>query len=225
MKKRIFGGGFNKNEQSIENGFKVNMEYAESLPKEKEEPQTVVQFLFEWLEIMAGAIIAVVVIFGLLFRVVTIEGPSMQNTLFNAEKVVISKFAYKAKQGDIVVISRNTQNDAQKETAVNGPIIKRIIAVGGQTVDIDFKKGIVYVDGKALKEDYTSTPTFDKYEVDFPLTVPEGSVFVLGDNRADSLDSRSDSIGQNGMIDERYILGHAVFRLFPFERMGRLDNK
>ena len=225
MENNIFGSSSENDKQSIENGFKVNLEYAESLQKEKEEPQSIKGAIFEWLEIMVGTIIAVVVIFGLLFRVVTIDGPSMQNTLFNGERVIISNFAYKAKPGDIVVISRNTENDAQKETEANNPIIKRVIAVGGQTVDIDFQKGIVYVDGKALKEDYTSTPTYDKYEVDFPLTLPEGSVFVLGDNRANSLDSRSASIGENGIIDERYILGHAVFRLFPFERIGRLDNK
>ena len=224
MKKTIFGSAFNKKNKSLESGFQVDLEYAQNL-KEEKTTQTLTQNIFEWLEIIVGSVIAVIVIFGLLFRVATIDGPSMQNTLYHGEKIIITNFAYKAKQGDIVVVSRNMENNVENNNDTNGPIIKRVIAVGGQTVDIDFKTGKVSVDGKVLKEDYISTPTYDEYDVDFPVTVPEGCVFVLGDNRGNSLDSRSASIGVNGMIDEKYILGHAVFRVFPFERMGRLDNK
>ena len=195
--------------------------------------KTFTEELFEWIEVLVVAVVTVVLVFSLFFRVASIDGSSMLNTLVGADaysgkvgdKVIITNFAYTPKYGDIVVISRNIENSAESLESSQGPIIKRVIAVGGQTVDIDFESGTVYVDGKALKEDYISTPTTSKYDVDFPVYVPEGSIFVMGDNRQNSLDSRSSQIGNNGLVDTRYILGHAVFRIFPFNRIGRIDNK
>ena len=185
--------------------------------------------VFDWLDIVVSAVIAVIIIFCFLFRVVTIQGESMENTLYNNEKVIISNLFYEAKQGDIVVISRNTHNSAADVTN-QGPIIKRVIATEGQYVDIDFKKGKVYVgydlaNMVELQEPYTKTLTTRKADVEFPVYVDEGCVFVLGDNRNDSLDSRYSVIGDNGLIDKRYILGHAVFRIFPLDRMGGLKVK
>ncbi len=180
-------------------------------------------FVFDWLEVLVHAIIAVVICFSFLFRVATIDGPSMENTLHDGEKVIITNLFYEPEVGDIVVVSRNKENSVFTMDDSNTPIIKRIIALEGQTVDIDFEKGIVYVDGIALEEPYAKTPTNEKYDIEFPVTVDEGCVFVLGDNRNDSLDSRSSRIGEYGMIDTRYILGHAVFRILPFDKMGRLD--
>lgn len=180
---------------------------------------------FEWFDIVAVALITVIILFGFVFRVVTISGTSMLNTLKGGEFVVISNLFYEPKQSDIVVVSRNTFNSAEDISEGKGPIIKRVIATENQTVDIDFQKGIVYVDGVALKEDYISTPTTQKRDVDFPVTVPKGHIFVLGDNREVSLDSRSSSIGNNGMIDKRYVLGRAVFRFLPIDRMGSLTDK
>lgn len=180
-------------------------------------------FVFDWLEVLVHAIIVVIICFSFLFRVATIDGESMENTLFEGEKVIISNLFYEPKAGDIVVISRNKENSVFTIDSSNTPIIKRIIALEGQTVDIDFDEGIVYVDGIALDEPYTKTPTNEKYEVDFPVTVDEGCVFVLGDNRNESLDSRSSQIGEYGMIDTRYILGHAIFRILPFDKMGGLN--
>ena len=128
---------------------------------------------------------------------------------------------YTPKNGDIVVISRNIDNSVDEESSA--PIIKRIIATEGQTVDIDFEQGIVFVDGVALDEPYTRTPTNLKYDIEFPVLVDDGCVFVLGDNRNDSRDSRSSLIGNNGMIDTRYILGKAVFRILPFDKIGGLS--
>lgn len=200
--------------------------------KDKPKKQTITQEILEWLDVLVTAIIAVVVIFSLIFRVATIDGNSMLNTLYggdefgrNADKVIITNLAYEPKQGDIVVVSRNIENTIEGQVMGDEPIIKRVIAVGGQTVNIDFEKGIVYVDGQALDEPYISTPTTDRSDVQFPVYVPEGCIFVLGDNRGDSLDSRSSRIGNNGLIDTRYVLGHAIFRVFPFDRMGRLDKK
>ena len=95
----------------------------------------------------------------------------------------------------------------------------------GQTVDIDFNKGIVYVDGEAIDDSYAKTPTNLSYNdgVKFPVKVPENCVFVLGDNRNDSLDSRSAKIGKNGMVDERYILGKTILRIYPFDKVGGLE--
>ena len=124
--------------------------------------------------------------------------------------------------GDIIVASKDSFKDGE-------PIIKRVIATEGQTVDIDFTAGIVYVDGEALVEPYINTPTTLKEGNEFPLTVSEGCVFVMGDNRNDSWDSRSIQIGQ---IDCREILGRVLFLALPgkdpftgkrdFSRIGAL---
>ena len=181
-------------------------------------------FIFDWLEVLVHAIIAVVICFSFLFRIATIDGPSMENTLHDGERVVMSNLFYTPKAGDIVVVSRNKENSIYTMNSSNTPIIKRIIALEGQTVDIDFEEGIVYVDGVALDEPYTKTPTTRKWDVEFPVTVDEGCVFVLGDNRNDSMDSRDSRIGEYGMIDTRYILGHAIFRVFPLNRIGKIDE-
>ena len=215
-----------KTESSAQNGgFFVDTSCAGELtetPQEKKK-NSAVREIFEWLDVLSTAIIAVVIVFSLLFRVATIDGPSMQNTLFTGDKVIITNLAYTPKQGDIVVISRNINNTVEDVKSAQVPIIKRVIAVGGQTVDIDFERGVVSVDGVELEEDYVKTPTTTKYEVEFPLYVPEGYIFVLGDNRNDSLDSRSTRIGEGGLVDTRYVLGHAVLRIFPFDSIGWLD--
>lgn len=176
--------------------------------------------IFEGLEVVVVAIVATVLIFSFIFRIATIDGDSMQSTLFHGEKVVISNLFYTPKAGDIVVISRNIENSSATTDASALPIIKRIIATEGQTVDIDFDKGIVYVDGEALSEPYANTKTNLKYDIEFPVIVKEGCVFVLGDNRNNSLDSRSSQIGENGMIDTRYILGRAIVRVLPLNKFG-----
>lgn len=204
---------------SIENDNSEN-----KLIEEAEKENSFKSFIFDWLEVLVHAIIAVVICFSFLFRIATIDGPSMQNTLQDGERVIISNLFYTPQVGDIVVISRNKENSVYTMNESNTPIIKRIIATEGQTVDIDFNEGIVYVDGIALDEPYTRTPTNLKWDIQFPVTVDEGCVFVLGDNRNDSIDSRSSSIGEYGMIDTRYILGHAVYRVFPFDRMGKIGE-
>lgn len=178
--------------------------------------------VFDWLEVIATAIVIVVVIFTFFFRVATIDGNSMLNTLHDGEKVIISNLFYQPKRGDIIVISRNKNNSIADEPISELPIIKRVIAVEGQTVDIDFTKGVVYVDGEELDEPYVNAPTLTKYEVDFPVTVKKDCIFVMGDNRNESLDSRSYRIGDKGMIDTKYVLGHAIIRIFPFNKIGGL---
>lgn len=189
-----------------------------------EQVPAVKAFVFDWLEVLVHAIIAVVICFSFLFRIATIDGPSMENTLHNGERVIISNLFYEPKVGDIVVVSRNKENSVYTMNESNTPIIKRIIALEGQTVDIDFEEGIVYVDGIALDEPYTKTPTNSKWDIEFPVTVDEGCIFVLGDNRNDSMDSRDARIGEYGMIDTRYILGRAVYRVFPLDKIGKIDE-
>lgn len=150
---------------------------------------------------------AALLLFVLLFRIVVVSGPSMNNTLLDKDYLLLlSSSVYQdPKQGDIIV--------ASKASFENGdPFIKRVIALEGQEVDIDFEQGIVYVDGKALDEPYTLTPTTRPEGVEFPLVVAEGCVFVMGDNRDRSKDSRSRDIG---LVDKREILGKAIFLIFP----------
>lgn len=197
--------------------------YGETGELDEKPPKGLKTEIFEWLDVLVVSVIAVVLIFTFFFRVVTIDGESMENTLHGGEKVIISNMFYTPKQGDIVVISRNTDNSSEPGLYAE-PIIKRVIATEGQTVNID-ENGTVYVDGIALEEDYTKNPAINHLddEIDFPARVPDDCVFVLGDNRQNSLDSRSSRIGDNGMIDTRYILGKAVYRIFPFKKMGGIN--
>ena len=205
-------------------GFEIDTDFAESLPEELPVPPKtrLSKEILEWIEVLCTALCLVVLIFTFVFRVATIDGNSMLNTLHEGEKVIITNLNYKPKQGDIVVVSRNKENSVWGEIYGQEPIIKRVIAVGGQTVDIDFKTATVFVDGEVLKEDYLGSPTYDKYDVDFPLYIPEGYIFVMGDNRGDSMDSRDSRIGEGGLVDERYVLGHAVYRFLPVNKMGVL---
>ena len=202
--------------------FEYNFEPHDEIKKEnKKSLFSLKNELFDWLEILITAIILLVILFSFVFKVVTINGRSMQNTLHHGEKVIISNIGYEPKHGDIVVISRNA-NNLTNSTDADTAIIKRIIATQGQVVDIDFQTGTVFVDGVPLKENYVNTPTNLRGDVNFPVVVNEGCVFVLGDNRNDSTDSRNSSIGNGGMIDTRYILGKALYRIFPLNGFGGL---
>ena len=165
--------------------------------------QGVLSYLHDFVFLLAG----ILLVFLLLFRVVVVSGPSMKNTLLHGDYIILlNNVLYgEPKQGDIIVASKDSFKNGE-------PIIKRVIATEGQKVDIDFATGIVYVDDKALDESYTLTPTNLYQGVEFPLVVDEGCVFVMGDNRNVSKDSRNPEIGQ---IDCREILGKAIFLLFP----------
>ncbi len=202
------------------------------VPREAEMPQhrnkqkrTVVKNAMVYLHDLAYLLAIVMLLFLLVFRVVVVSGSSMYDTLVDGDYLLlVSSVLYtQPEQGDVIV--------ACKDSFENGmPIVKRVIALGGQTVYIDFEAGIVYVDGEALNEPYTHTLTTRDEGMEFPVTVPEGCVFVMGDNRDRSQDSRYPGIG---MIDEREILGKAVLLFFPgfdgekesrdFARIGGVD--
>ena len=175
--------------------------------------------IFDWVDSVVFSVIFMVLIFTLVFRIVTIKGDSMLDTVVDGDKVIISNAFYTPKQGDMVVISRDYFNKLGQPIDGSEPIIKRVIATEGQKVNIDFESGIVYVDDVPLDEPYTKNPTTRKEDVQFPLTVEEDCLFVLGDNRAVSKDSRDSSIG---LVNERYVLGKVILRVFPFDSFGGL---
>ena len=162
--------------------------------------------LYEWVQALVCSVLAVVILFTFVIRLIGVDGRSMVPTLQDGDRLlVLNSMLYDDyKYGDIVVL--------RKDTFLKDPIVKRVIATEGQTVDIDFSTGSVYVDGALLKEDYINELTFLEEGTEFPLTVPENSVFVMGDNRNHSSDSRDSRLGT---VDERYVIGKAVFLAFP----------
>ena len=163
--------------------------------------------LYEWVQSLVGSVLVVVAIFTFVIRMKGVDGHSMLNTLQHGDRLLVvnSMLYHDYKYGDIVILRKNGVFD-------DDPIVKRVIAVEGQTVDIDFAEGIVYVDGEALEEDYIREPTYTAEGTEFPLTVPEGSIFVMGDNRNGSSDSRDYRLGT---VDTRYVIGKAAFLIFP----------
>ena len=160
-------------------------------------------YLHDIVYLLCGMMIALL----LIFRVVVVSGTSMNMTLLDGDYLLLlsNTFYHEPKQGDIIVVSKDSFDDG-------AAFVKRVIATEGQTVDIDFDQGIVYVDGVALEEDYINNLTTNSGGVYFPLVVEEGCVFALGDNRSISKDSRYPDIGQ---IDTREILGKAIFLMVP----------
>lgn len=180
--------------------------------KDKAAAKNVLVYLHD----LAYLLAIVMLLFLLVFRVVVVSGPSMYSTLVDGDYLLLLTGAlyHDPQPGDIIVACKDAFEDGM-------PIVKRVIAIEGQEVDIDFRSGIVYVDGIALEEPYTNTPTNLMEGMQFPVTVPQGCVFVMGDNRNESRDSRYPGIG---MIDEREILGKAVFLFLPGTHDGEMER-
>ena len=161
---------------------------------------------YEWVQALVCSVLAVGLLFTFGARLIGVDGHSMVPTLQDGDRLLVlnSMLCGGYEPGNIVVL--------RKESFLPTPIVKRVIATAGQAVDIDFGSGVVYVDGRRLHEDYINELTFTAEGTEFPLTVPEGCVFVMGDNRNHSTDSRS---AQLGTIDQRYIIGRAVFLALP----------
>ena len=169
---------------------------------------------YEWIQSIISALIACVFIFLFIVRVIDVKGTSMNPTLQNGDKMLVSGLFYKPKAGDVVVFKKD-------EYDPNKALVKRVIATEGQEINIDFDQGIVYIDNVAVEEDYIADITKTKLDFIGPKTVPEGCVFVMGDNRNMSTDSRKTEIG---MVDSRLILGKVYAVLFPVDNAGIVSD-
>jgi signal peptidase I len=187
------------------------IEFAQSPAAELPAPKRWVAF-YEWIDSVMGAIIIIFILFTFIFRAVGVNGSSMVPTLTDGDWVAITGMNFEPHRGDIVVVTQ--PND------VHEPLIKRIIAIGGDTIDINFDTHEVSINGEVIEEPYINQETSRRFDVEFPLTIPEGFVFVMGDNRNASKDSRASGIG---LIDERYILGKTRFRIYPFKNF-KIEN-
>lgn len=170
--------------------------------------------VFDWFEAICFSVVGIILVFTLFVRSAQVEGNSMLPNYREGDRLLLVNTAFsKVQAGDVVVITQ--------PTTVGHPIIKRVIATEGQTVYIDYSTGKVYVDGRIINEDYIMEPisTMPRDPVSLPLTVSKGKVFVMGDNRNESSDSREVGIGE---IDTRYILGKAIFRILPFDSFGTI---
>ena len=186
-------------------------------PKE-ESPRRPGAELYEWLQLFLGCVVAAVVLFNCVARLTRVDGGSMDNTLQDGEIMLIWSLGYTPKQGDIVVLNKTPVR--LQDWPEPRAIVKRVIATGGQTVDIDYFTGSVYVDGKPLDEPYIPEEMYLPFYPTMQQThweIPEGSIFVMGDNRNHSTDSRDEQLGA---IDTGYVLGKAVLALWPMERFG-----
>ncbi|MCI8689976.1 MAG: signal peptidase I [Oscillibacter sp.] len=162
--------------------------------------------LYEWAQTLVCSVLSVVLVFTFVIRLIGVDGHSMLPTLQHGDRLMVlnSMFCGGYQPGDIVILRKNS--------FMPEPIVKRVIATEGQLVDIDFNTGSVFVDGERLNELYINEPTYTNEGTGFPLRVPEGSLFVMGDNRNASNDSRDSRLGT---VDTRYVIGRAVFLIFP----------
>ena len=182
---------------------------------EEKEKEGFASDLFAWLQALTFALLILMVIFTFFGRIIGVDGSSMLPTLTNGDLLFLQCAGYEPEQGDVVVLHKAF-------SATGEPIVKRVVATGGQTVHIDYGTSTVYVDGEALDEPYLGEPMLQPGSASMQETdwdIPEGSVFLMGDNRNNSADSRESSLGP---VDNDYVLGKALVVLFPFSHFGSI---
>ena len=203
----------NSNAQNIEN-------IEEQVPQNSWQKE-----LFEWVKVIVIAVVIALLLKTFVMTLAKVDGSSMEPTLQDGDRMYVNKLFYKPERGDVVIV----KSGQPKEPF----FIKRVIAVGGDTLYIDLDTGDVYVNGEVIDEPYISEPIFDtgrytylydlekqgKFSRENPLVIPEGEVFVMGDNRNNSKDSRA-----MGTFSVKDIEGHAVFRFWPLNKMGSFDH-
>lgn len=176
--------------------------------------------MFDWMCSIFSAILCFIIIFALFARVITVDGESMVPTLQDQQRLIVSDMFYTPQYDDIVILYADKLVN-ESSGGYGKPIVKRVIGLPGDKIRIDFVKGVVYRNGEQLPDDYTNTPT--NLPENFPnnkdVTVEDGKIFVLGDNRNGSKDSRSSDVGQ---VDMRYIMGKAYLRIWPLNALGML---
>ena len=179
--------------------------------EEQEESVSLTHSCYEWLHTLIFALIAVVLLLTFVFRLIDVDGQSMMDTLHDSDKVIVTNFCYTPKNGDVVVISHGQH--------LNKPIIKRVIATEGQSLQIDFNTGEVAVDGVVIDEPFIKDLTTKQGDAEIPEVIPEGMVFVMGDNRNHSTDSRFTDVG---LINVEDIIGKGQLVIYPFDRFKLL---
>lgn len=225
----------NQNEENVNNEVNETVEtpevveievpgYEETEVKKK---KNIFREILDWIVSIAVAFVIVAVLHLYIFVNVAVDGRSMNSTLQDGERLIVSRFMYEPKNSDIVVIAPTLKEGSIKGKSIlsynsrQKPLyVKRVIAVEGQTVDV--KGGLVFVDGVAIDEPYLDegmTTTLYGKSTEFPLTVPENCVIVMGDNRENSTDSRDASVG---IVREEQIVGKAVLRIWPLNKFGGL---
>lgn len=201
-----------------ENNMPDNLPSPDGAAAQPSPRQSAAASVFEWIELFVYAFALVLLVMTFAARHSPVIGSSMYPTLEENDVLIISGVGYTPSNGDIIVFQ-------SPGVGFDEPLVKRVIAVGGQEINIDFTTWTVTVDGEKLDESYINYEegrTMRCYNdgMTFPLTVPEGCVFVMGDNRNGSLDSRSIQVG---IVDNRYIIGHVLCRVFPLSKIGGVD--